>query len=123
MTDHYDQNLRHMAEPSKPSERRDTPSVTLADYEALYYANILREYGEYETGIGEERSIALGYVEYINQQVRERESSTVDFYAHTKTAANVLGEALMYADRAYVNDIFGEIEDEVQEFVLENGTL
>lgn len=90
MHDNYQRNLRHMAQPATPDERREAVSATLSDYEALYLASMLREWASYHAESDTDASIAQGYVEHINQQVRDRRQADVTLYAHTKDAAEVL---------------------------------
>lgn len=92
--DHYDDNLRHMAEPATPHERERAVSTAIPDYEALYITDALYEWAGYMAPDDEAASIALGYAQYINHRVRKQGNETVTLYAHTERAAEVLTSAL-----------------------------
>ena len=92
--DVYSAALNHIAEPQRPSERKDTVSVLCDDYEALWFVEPLLEYAYYADTSDEESVVAEGYAEYIERKVREEGVSNVRLYAHTSTAASVLLDAL-----------------------------
>lgn len=119
MTDHYSDNLRHMAEPATPSDREEAVSISLDDYKALWLASMLREWAGYHAEDENMANIARGYVEYINQQVRDNGQTTVTIYTHTKKAAKVVTDGFYEYHHSYRGtsavhgDLFRDIEDEV----------
>lgn len=117
--DNYGTNLRHMAEPASPSERERAVSVSLEDYEALYLATMLREWSQYHAEGEDVTSIAMGYVEYINAQVRENGEHTVHLYAHTEIASEVVTNGMYEYHEAYRGqvpmDMFHSIEETIME--------
>lgn len=93
--DNYRENLRHVVRPEERNERQASPSFTLADYEALYLRQCLREYAAYEAPSQRKASIAWAYAEYADMCVRDERRSEVAFYAHTTDAYEVLVESLL----------------------------
>lgn len=94
----YNQNLRHVAEPAAPTERRRAVSASVSDYEALWLAESLRDYAHYGDHPDDSHDdIAMAYVEYIDRQVRENEKTHVTLYAHTDEAADTLMGALFHS--------------------------
>lgn len=115
--EHYADNLYHMAEPATPDERDAAVHVSLADYQALYLAEMLREWAGYHAPTDDQSSIAHGYAEYIDSQVRENERVDVKIYAHTTKASEVVTDAIYdwydeYRPEANA-DLFREIESTV----------
>lgn len=93
----YNENLRHVAEPASPNERREAVSTSITDFEALWLAEALRDYAHYgehpqESHVG----IAVAYAEYIDRQVRENGLRHISLYAHTDEAAETLMGALFH---------------------------
>lgn len=93
----YEEVLDHIAEPASPSGRAEAESITLEDYEALWFAEQLREYAHYGDASDVQSDIAIGYTAYINTQVRENEQRHVDIYTHTAQARSTLWNARSYA--------------------------
>jgi hypothetical protein len=93
----YEDNLRHLARPQKPSERREANAATIEDFQALWLADVFREYAHYADhnyeGQGE---IAVAYASFIDQEVRDHGKSHVDLYAHTEMAAETVLDALYW---------------------------
>lgn len=79
--------------------------MDVTSYEALFLAELLREYAHYGTADVAYHDIAIGYVEYIEDRlVRGTDIQRhITLYAHTNTARNVLDEALLYADESSIN--------------------
>lgn len=94
-TEHYEDNMRHVAEPAAPKARDDAQSATVEDYVALWFATQLREYAHYEAE-GSYSDIALGYAEYIEKKIYVEEAKNVSLYAHTKDAIETLESAWAY---------------------------
>jgi hypothetical protein len=93
----YTDNLRHIAEPQAPSEREKAVSTTIEDHEALWVADILREFAHYADHDHDDQSgIAVGYASFIDKQVRDHGKSYVTLYAHTDVAAETLMDALYW---------------------------
>ncbi|WP_226041212.1 hypothetical protein [Natrinema sp. DC36] len=82
-----------MAEPDMPSKREEAVHTTLQDYEALYLCQMLREWAAYHSD-DVESSIAKGYIEWMQKNVRKLENNAVDIYAHTPKAAETLNKAI-----------------------------
>lgn len=91
----YEDNLEHVAEPQAPNDRETAPSATLHDYEALWFADQLREFAHYEAD--DNGDIAIAYASYIDAKVRDEGVSNVDCYVHTDTAASILMAAVEHA--------------------------
>lgn len=116
----YQSVLSHLAEPQKPNERDSATHTTLSDVQALWFQEPLREFAHYGDGSETQRSIAEGYVEWIDNVVRERGEKSVNLYAHTDAAIETLLDALIeYAEktdeRKYGRPIGKEVEDCVGE--------
>lgn len=93
----YNENLRHVAEPAAPAERREAVSASMPDFEALWLAEALRDYAHYgDHPSSDHPDIANAYAEYIDRQVRENEHKHVALYAHTEEAADTLMGALFH---------------------------
>lgn len=91
----YEENLRHLAEPGSPSEATEAVSISLEDYEALWFTEALREFEHYgDKREDEQDGIALGYASYIDKKVRDQGASHVDLFVHTELAGNTLMDAL-----------------------------
>jgi hypothetical protein len=92
----YEDQLRHVAEPAAPSERRKAVTATLADYQALWLTDVLREYSHYgDHDYNDEGAIAIAYASYIDAKVRDEGRSHVDLYAHTDVAVETLLNAIL----------------------------
>lgn len=113
----YSDNLRHMAEPATPEGRATAVSVTLEDYQALYYASILREWSAYHADEEKRESIAKGYVEYIDKQVRDNDAKGVELYAHTEEAAETHMIALEEWNHAYEEMAHDDLYDTIDKTV------
>lgn len=117
IVEHYNNNLRHMAEPASPAEREDADYMSVADYMALYLANAMREFAAYGSPSDEEEEIALAYDEYLRDRAaHEGLGGYIEVYAHTQQAVNVLFDAVFYfqyhSNRADVYDaVVGELMD------------
>lgn len=99
MSDPYEDNLRHLAEPATPTGREQAVSTTLASFEALWLAEWLDEYAYYgDHPDAAHESIAKAYAVYIERQVYERRNSYVTLYAHTELAAETLIGTLFNVD-------------------------
>lgn len=88
--DHYRENLRHVVRPDEPSQRRESSSIKLRDYEGLYLAEHLREYAEYEETDEELDAIARSIIEYVEMCVRDEDRTVFDLYLHTSEARTVV---------------------------------
>lgn len=99
---HYRSSLRHVVRPDTPSERLQSPKLSLTDWEALYARMVLREYATYGAEDGE-GDLALAYAEYIDMSVREEGNTLVEMYAHTDEAAEVLRSAFE-SDNTVIGD-------------------
>lgn len=117
--DHYSDNLRHMAEPATPDERDRAVSVSLEDYQALYLATMLREWAHYHAPGEKQASIARGYVEYINHQVRERGQKTIEIYAHTPLAAEVVIDGMYDYHEAYRQSVASDVFSTLEEVIID----
>lgn len=111
---HYEDNLRHMAEPADPSDREEAVSTTVSDVEALYLANLLREWAGYHAD-DDERPVALGYAQFIDRQVRQNGKRDVRLYAHTSKAAETLNACIedylhFYEEQTY-KDIYCKLSN------------
>lgn len=110
----YNENLRHVAEPAAPAERREAVSASVSDFEALWLAEALRDYAHYGDHPAENHaSIARAYAEYIDRQVRENERKHVTLYAHTDDAADTLMGALFHdgAEQTLVERVSPKLAD------------
>lgn len=93
----YEDNLRHVAEPASPTERRKAVSVSIEDHTALWFTDVLREYAHYgDHEDDDQEGIAVAYASYIDTKVRDEGQSHVPLYAHTQLAAETLMDALYY---------------------------
>jgi hypothetical protein len=90
----YAANLEHMAEPANPKDRSRAVHTTLEDYQAIYLTQILREYAAYNADTDETHDIAMGYIEYIDDVIRNRGENGLNIYTHTDMAAVVLNDAV-----------------------------
>jgi hypothetical protein len=121
----YEDHLRHTAQPSDPDDRETATSLTLADYEALWFADYLREYAHYEAE-DDDSGIAAAYAAYIDTAVRERGSSYVTLYVHTRAAADTLLATASYARHTYGGDsafpmmVYHSVEYEIVSVVQEH---
>jgi len=114
----YQDNLRHIAEPSSPSERDTAQSVQLFCYDALWFAEQLRDYAHYEAS-DPNRGIAVGLASYIDKVIRDRGESHVDLYLHTDDAVETVESAWSYAVKntspdsplATIGDALDEMHD------------
>lgn len=100
-TTHYDRVLSHVGRPQDPSERHDTPSTTLQDFEALWLAKNLRSLADYHVD-GTEETIARGLAEYIDGCVRDEAEPFATIYVKTETARDVIDKAMLMATDAAV---------------------
>jgi hypothetical protein len=92
----YEDQLRHVAEPAAPSERRKAVTATIEDYQALWLTDVLREYSYYgDHDYDDEDDIATAYASYIDAKVRDEGRSYVDLYAHTDVAIETLLNAIL----------------------------
>ena len=110
----YNENLRHVAEPAAPTERREAVSATVSDFEALWLAEALRDYAHYGDHPAESHAtIARAYAEYIDRQVRDNERKHVSLYAHTDEAADTLMGAIFHdgAEQDLVQRISPKLAD------------
>lgn len=118
VTDHYDENARHCIRPAAPADRESAQSTTLAAWQALKLRTGLREMAFYEWADkepyesetqhgrstsnnedeGNYHSIALAYAEYIDTCVRDERQETVQLYAHTDVAEDVLEQAFAHEE-------------------------
>jgi len=92
----YEEQLRHVAEPQAPTERESATSVTIEDYEALWFTDVLREFAHYGDTEGTESKTAVAYASYIDQKIRGEGASQVALYVHTDEAQTTLLKALDY---------------------------
>jgi hypothetical protein len=94
----YEDNLRHIAEPAAPSERDKATTVTLDDWVALWFAEVLREYAHYVADEPHD-GIAVGLASHIDKKVRDHGKSYVPIYAHTNEAVEAIERAAVdYAE-------------------------
>jgi hypothetical protein len=92
----YEEQLRHVAEPAAPSERRKAVTATIEDYHALWLTDVLRDYAHYgDHDYDDEGAIAVAYASYIDAKVRDEGRSYVDLYAHTDVAVETLLNAIL----------------------------
>jgi hypothetical protein len=121
----YEDHLRHTAQPSDPDDRETATSLTLADYEALWFADYLREYAHYEAE-DDDSGIAAAYAAYIDTAVRERGSRHVTLYVHTRAAADTLLATASYTRHTYGGDstfpmmVYHSVEDEIVSVLQEH---
>lgn len=93
----YTDNLRHVAEPQAPSERKKAVSTMVEDHAALWFTEHLREFAHYgDHDDHQQAGIALAYAEFIDQKVRDEGRGHVRLYAHTELAAETLMDALYH---------------------------
>lgn len=93
----YEETLRHIAEPQAPSDRETAVGATIHDYEALFFAEALREFAHYgESDHNDVPEIAVGYASHIDVKVRDEAEHYVTLYAHTRVAAETLLDALYH---------------------------
>lgn len=92
--DKYREHLRHIVRPEAPDERREAPSLSLHNYEALFLRWALVEYAGYGARDDTEEGIALGLAEYISMVVHDEEKRIVELYMHTDKARQVVLRAL-----------------------------
>lgn len=115
----YEDNLRHLAEPAAPNERRMAVSTTMPDFEALWLSEALREYAHYGDHPDEShQDIAIAYVEYIERQVRENERKHVSLYAHTDEAADTLMGAMFHETTE--DDLVSRISPKLADLYVEH---
>lgn len=117
--DHYSENLYHMAQPATPSEREEAVHVSLQDYKALYMAEMLREWAGYHAPTEEQASIAHGYAEYIDKQVRDDGRMEVEIYAHTQMASEVITDAIYDWHEAYRPEVHGDLFRSIEERIID----
>lgn len=109
----YQKNLRHVARPSDPSDRRDAVSVRLNEYEALYLLGGLSEYAAYDAPSEDHADVAMAYEDYINHQVRELHNGIVVLYAHTGLAREVLRQSVQSIG-AKIQDLHHGVAENVE---------
>lgn len=111
----YQSNLEHIAEPQTPQQRADAESVTIQDYEALWFSDALRDFAHYgEHDHDDQSGIAVGLASFIDKKVRDEGVSHVTLYTHTDVAGETLLDALYhYRERTEDTpmDVFRSLED------------
>lgn len=117
--DNYNENLRHMAEPATPDERERAVSISLEDYQALYLASMLREWAAYHAPDDEQASIAKGYVEFIDKQVRDQDEYVANLYAHTRLASEVITDAIYDYHHAYREQVPSDVFKTLEETIID----
>lgn len=119
--DNYEANLDYMAEPSDPRDRRDANFIEFADWEALYIAEVLDEYGHYEARGTVGEGIAKGYAEYLRDRVRSADGRTchVKAYFHRSDAVQVWLDALDHFPTSGRADVYPHIIDQNYDYIVE----
>lgn len=102
--DYYEGVLEHVAEPADPANRSQSPHVTIEDWEALWLAHALRGYADYNA-TGEDKRIARGLAEYIDERIHVRADSQVTLYLHTQTARRVVKSAAEDGDTLSIQEM------------------
>lgn len=117
----YEQNLDVMAEPSDPRDRRDANFIEFADWEALYMAEILDEYGHYEAESDRRKAIAKGYAEYLRDRVRSADGRTthIKAYFHKTEGVNVFLAALDHYPTSGNADVVPHVIDSQYDYIVE----
>jgi hypothetical protein len=117
--DNYHECLSHMAEPSAPSEREDAVFVQYTDYDALYLAEVLDEYGHWEAS-GLDAAIAKGYAEYLRDRVRNTSgrSSRVRVYFHSEKSVEVFLDAIDHFPTTNRADIRVDVLDALMDYAI-----
>lgn len=91
---YYEQNLGDVGEPQRPSERQQTQSCEIHDYEALWLRCALNEYAFYADDANTE--LAKSVSEYIGEKVYDQENVLFQLYLKTDVAVQTVLDAIAY---------------------------
>lgn len=104
----YRNNLRHVVRPEESSDRAESTSIVLTNWEALAVVEGLREYAAYHAPNSERSEIAIAYIEYAQMVVHEERKSSVQFFAHTEEARRVLTDGVTHVNSPELADTLNE---------------